>query len=85
MRIIIEIDDDVYENAVNHTETGLDEMDAIDAVRRGEEPIRCNECEYYEGVHGVPGHAPCAFWETGGVMWDWFCSQGKRYVKEDKA
>lgn len=41
--------------------------------------IRCNECKYYQGVHGAMGHAPCAYWKDGGVMWDWFCSQGKKY------
>lgn len=27
--------------------------------------IRCNECEYYQGVHGVIGHAPCSYWKSG--------------------
>lgn len=44
--------------------------------------IQCNECKYYEGVHNVPGHAPCSYWNSGGVLWNWFCSQGKKV--EDK-
>ena len=40
------------------------------------EIVRCNECEYYQGVRGVPGHAPCDFWECGAVMWNNFCSSG---------
>ena len=41
-------------------------------------PVRCNQCRYYEGVHGVPGHAPCSFWKSGGVMHDWYCSAGRK-------
>ena len=35
----------------------------------------CNQCRYYEGVHGVQGHAPCSFWEIGGVLWNDYCSR----------
>ena len=41
-------------------------------------PARCNQCKYYEGVHNVQGHAPCSYWKSGSVMWDWFCSQGEK-------
>lgn len=41
------------------------------------ELVRCNQCKHYEGVHGVPGSAPCAFWGIGGVMWDDFCKRGE--------
>lgn len=43
--------------------------------------IHCNECKHYQGVHGVMGHAPCAYWKSGGVLWDWFCSQGEKYER----
>ena len=33
----------------------------------------CNQCKYYEGVHGVQGHAPCSFWNEGGVLWNDSC------------
>lgn len=46
--------------------------------QRGE----CNQCRYYEGVHGVQGHAPCSFWKIGGVLWNDFCS---RYEKGGEA
>ena len=41
--------------------------------------IRCNNCKYYEGVHGTPGHAPCSFWKSGGVLWNDFCSNAQQY------
>lgn len=47
------------------------------------EPVHCSECKYYQGVYGVAGHAPCSYWKSGKVMWDWFCSQGDRYIKQD--
>lgn len=40
---------------------------------------QCNQCRYYEGVHGVQGHAPCLHWNIGGVMWNDYCS---RFEKE---
>lgn len=43
------------------------------------ELVRCNQCKHYEGVHDVPGCAPCAFWGIGGVMWDDFCKRGERW------
>lgn len=48
---------------------------AIEALRG---PVRCNQCKHYEGVHGVPGCAPCDFWGIGAVMWDDFCKRGER-------
>ena len=36
--------------------------------------VRCNECKYYDGIHGVPGHAPCSFWKRSFVMSNDFCS-----------
>lgn len=39
----------------------------------------CYNCKYYEGVHGTPGHAPCSFWKSGGVLWNDFCSNAERY------
>ena len=42
---------------------------------------RCNECEFYQGVHGVEGHAPCKLWRIGGVMWDDCCRRFHRHVE----
>ena len=42
------------------------------------EIIRCKDCKYYEGVHNIQGHAPCTYWKSGGVLWNWFCSQAER-------
>lgn len=50
---------------------------AVDAV----EVVRCNQCVFYEGVHGVQGHAPCKCWNSGGVVWNDYCSYGM--TKED--
>ena len=44
-----------------------------------DEQIHCNQCKYYDGVHGVMGHAPCTFWKFGGVLYNWYCSQAERY------
>ena len=49
---------------------------------RNAEIIRCNQCIHYEGVHRVPGHAPCSYWKSGAVMHDDFCSKGEEYVEE---
>lgn len=35
----------------------------------------CNQCRHYDGVHGVQGHAPCAFWRIGGVLSSDYCSR----------
>lgn len=45
----------------------------------GHKQGECNQCRYYEGVHGVQGHAPCSFWGIGGVLWSDYCS---RFEKE---
>ena len=40
--------------------------------------VQCNHCKYYEGVRNVMGHAPCSFWNIGGVLYNDFCSRFKR-------
>ena len=40
---------------------------------------QCNTCAYYEGVHGVQGHAPCSFWGCGGVLWNEYCPNHKEF------
>lgn len=47
-----------------------------------QEIIRCIDCKYYEGVHNIQGHAPCTYWKSGGVLWNWFCSQAERWEDE---
>lgn len=41
----------------------------------------CNNCKYYEGVHGARGHAPCKKWGIGGVMWNHGCKSFEPYKK----
>jgi hypothetical protein len=45
---------------------------------------KCNQCKYYEGVHGVKGHAPCKKFGLGGVLWNDMCPVGE-FVKEVKS
>lgn len=44
-----------------------------------EEPHNCTKsccnCTHYDGVHGCIGHAPCKYWDIGGVMWNDYCSR----------
>ena len=42
----------------------------------------CHLCEYYEGVHGVMGVAPCVFGETKMTMWNATCQNFNEYKKE---
>lgn len=44
--------------------------------------VRCNECKWYQGVHGVQGHAPCE-WLNKQVLWNDFCSNGEPYKGGD--
>lgn len=38
--------------------------------------LHCNQCKYYEGVHGVPGHAPCSLLKRSFVMSNDSCIYG---------
>ena len=44
--------------------------------------IPCNKCRYYVGVHDVQGHAPCSFWNVGGVLWNDSCKRAEPWVGE---
>ena len=46
------------------------------------ELVRCNECEWYQGVPGVQGHAPCEYFNKQ-VLWNDFCSNGEPYKGGD--
>lgn len=46
------------------------------------ELVRCNECKWYQGVHGVQGHAPCEYFNKQ-VLWNDFCSWGEPYKGGD--
>lgn len=48
MKLIIEIPEDLYENARGDTYTSLDELDAIRAIQDGTELITCKECVWYK-------------------------------------
>lgn len=43
----------------------------------------CNYCKYYRGVHGCKGHAPCSYYDIGGVMWDSSCSHFESWNKKE--
>ena len=45
--------------------------------------INCCQCDYYGGVKGTPGHAPCKFWNIGGVMWNDGCKRWKGEPRMD--
>ena len=47
-------------------------------------PHKCNQCQYYMGVHDVQGHAPCSYHNIGGVLWNWYCSQWEKYYEPKK-
>ena len=49
--------------------------------KENEQKCQCSTCKYYEGVHDAQGHAPCSFWNIGGVMWNDYCS---RHEKNNK-
>ena len=46
-----------------------------------EEAIYCNQCKYYEGVHGSPGQAPCTLKKTESVMWNEHCDKQDKIIK----
>lgn len=55
--------------------------DALDILKaQGHKTAQCNKCEFYDGVHNVRGHAPCSFWNIGGVMWNDYCSRFVQFV-----
>lgn len=56
----------------------IDNAPPIDAV----EVVRCNDCKWYQGVHGVQGHAPCERFNKQ-VLWNDFCSDGEPYKGDD--
>lgn len=47
-----------------------------------QEVVRCNDCKWYQGVHGVQGHAPCELFNKQ-VLWNDFCSNGEPYKGGD--
>lgn len=57
----------------------MDNRDTDTISRPTEQQIHCNKCKHYQGVHGVQGHAPCSYWKSGGVLWNWYCSQAEPY------
>lgn len=75
---------DLYEYAEDRCDERaggvVDAIDAVIAVPSAQpEIVRCNECKYYQGAYGAMGHAPCSYWNSDGVMWDWYCSRGEKY------
>ena len=59
----------------------LELLKAKKAKKAKKPDMKCNMCKHYQGVHGVAGHAPCAFWKIGGVLWnDMACNRFEKYV-----
>lgn len=56
----------------NYIRNTGDRRRCADTIKKA---ARCNQCCYYEGVHNVRGHAPCAV-KNIGVMWDDNCDIG---------
>ena len=52
----------------------IGKLKSQEPMQNGEQ-YQCNRCKYYEGVHNTEGHAPCSFWNIGGVMWNDYCSR----------
>ena len=50
-------------------------LKAQEPVQPNGEQYQCNKCKFYQGVHNVMGHAPCSFWNIGGVLWNDYCSR----------
>lgn len=71
-------------NNKNHCVTPDDFM-RMNRVKIDERPHgECNQCRYYEGVHGVDGLAPCSFWGIGGVLASDYCSRFEKVVTENE-
>ena len=88
MKIIIDIDEDLYECAIKDTYTGLDEVDAINAIKSGTELVTCKDCIWYrrqpewddaEEVDWVCD----AFIDPPIRKPDDFCSRAKRRTKNE--
>ncbi len=60
-----------------------DFLDICKNATTQEKEKRCNECGYYEGVHGVQGHAPCSLRKLGSVFWNDHCRGWEYYKKEE--
>ena len=75
MKIVIDIPEDEYEFVRHENKSYRTELVLMNAVAEGTPLPKCNQCKYYEGVHNVQGHAPCSYHNSGGVLWDWYCSQ----------
>lgn len=75
IKIAESYEDDVYRSIGKGVVEDLKNLPSVQPA------IQCNQCKYYEGVHNFQGHAPCSYWKSGGVLWNWFCSQGEVYVK----
>lgn len=52
-----------------------DVNEILEKVPSAELAKQCNKCKYYYGTHDCPGHAPCMFWNIGGVMYNDYCSR----------
>ena len=74
------IDSEAFERRCMFDSSIEDMQDVIYALRdypaADVVPVRkCNECNHYDGVKRIPGHAPCSFWKIGGVLWNDYCSR----------
>lgn len=73
MQLVIDIPVEYYK-AIMEIPVNQSTADML-IIRNGTPLPKCNQCKYYEGVHNIQGHAPCSYHNSGGVLWDWYCSQ----------
>jgi len=88
MKVIIEIDEDLYEDAKNDSTTSLEELDAVHAIKHGTELITCKDCIWYhnefvwncEEIHVCGAIFPQPLCKA-----DSFCSRARRKDKQEGA
>lgn len=86
MRIVIDIDEELYEHAINDTYYTSDEADAINAIKSGTELVTCNECKYWceEIAWNGEKYMSCFISPLPAVRKaDDFCSLARRGTYED--
>lgn len=72
-----------YEEVKAYMDTLIDAfIEDGEELAKSVKVVRCNECKWYQGVHGVQGHAPCEYFNKQ-VLWNDFCSWGEPYKGGD--
>ena len=77
-KITDEIYDETMAKVAKECEECKERLRNIHPSAYAVEVVRCKDCKWYQGVHGVQGHAPCE-WFNKQVLWNDFCSNGDPY------